>query len=170
MENGEPRYATAVGRSDVAAGWRDRREESGIVIDAQTDEIMADGLTMPHSPCLHDVDLYLINAGTGDLGRLDRETGTFEPIAFCPGFGRGLTFHEDTAIVGLSKPRGDEVFQDLPLGDRLREKGANPRCGLCDRPDERQHGALADVYGWDRGGTVGRAGALEHGAPDGAGL
>lgn len=130
MEDGEPRYATAVSRSDVAAGWRDRRDGNGVVIDVQTDEVVADGLTMPHSPRLHDGALYLINAGTGDLGRINPNTGAFEPIAFVPGFGRGLAFHDDTAIVGLSQPRGDELFQDLPLGQRLAEKNADPRCGL----------------------------------------
>lgn len=130
MEEGQPRYATSVSRSDVAAGWRHRREEGGVVIDIRAGEVVASGLTMPHSPRVYDGELYLINAGTGDLGRVNRDTGTFEPIAFCPGFGRGLAFHEDIAIVSLSKPRGDELFQDLPLGRRLEEKDAAPRCGL----------------------------------------
>lgn len=131
VEDGQPRYATAVSRSDVAAGWRGgRRNGSGIVIDIDTGDVIAEGLTMPHSPRLHNGTLYLINAGTGDLGRIDRSTGTFEPIAFLPGFGRGLAFHENIAIVGLSLPRGDKVFQDLPLGDRLEQKHADPRCGL----------------------------------------
>ena len=131
VENGRPRYATAVSRSDVAAGWRGtRRVGSGIVIDMEMGDVLADGLTMPHSPRLHKGDLYLVNAGTGELGRVDRTTGDFEPIAFLPGFGRGLAFHEHLAIVGLSLPRGDAVFQDLPLGERLAQKHADPRCGL----------------------------------------
>jgi uncharacterized protein (TIGR03032 family) len=130
LQDGRPRYATAVSRSDVAAGWRDRREGNGIVIDVETGEIVTGGLTMPHSPCLRNGELYLINAGTGDLGRVDRDTGQFEPIAFVPGFGRGLAVRDGHAIVGLSEPRRDEVFQDLPLGRRLEEKGASPRCGL----------------------------------------
>ncbi len=130
LEGGQPRYATAVSQSDVAAGWRDRREGSGVVIDVKTGDTVAEGLTMPHSPHLRDGDLYLINAGTGDFGRVDLETGQFEPIAFVPGFGRGLAFRNGHAIVGLSEPRGDEVFQDLPLGRRLEKKDAAPRCGL----------------------------------------
>lgn len=128
--DGELRYATAVSQSDVAAGWRDRREGRGVVIDVQSGEIVADGLTMPHSPRLYDGDLYLINAGTGELGRVDRTTGEFDPIAFCPGFGRGLAFHDRFAVVGVSQPRRDRVFQNLPLGERLEAKGASPRCGL----------------------------------------
>ena len=33
MEEGRPRYATAVSRSDVADGWRDKRTSGGVVID-----------------------------------------------------------------------------------------------------------------------------------------
>ena len=130
LQDGRPRYVTAVSQSDVAAGWRDRREGNGVVIDVKSGEIVTGGLTMPHSPHLWNGELYLINAGTGDLGRVDLETGQFEPIAFVPGFGRGLTVRDGHAVVGLSKPRRDEIFQDLPLGRRLEEKGASPRCGL----------------------------------------
>ena len=130
LEAGRPRYATAVSRSDVADGWRTQRDGGGVVIDVRTNEVVAEGLTMPHSPRVHDGDLYLINAGTGELGRIDLGTGAFEPIAFCPGFGRGLALHDRVAIVGVSKPRGDEVFRDLPLGRRLREKNATARCGM----------------------------------------
>jgi len=127
---GRPRFVTAVSRSDVAAAWRDRREDGGIVIDVETGEIVADGLSMPHSPRLHEGDLYLVNAGTGELGRLDRDTGTFDPIAFCPGYGRGLAFHDGYALVGLSKPRRSRTFQGLALDDALRSKDVDPKCGL----------------------------------------
>ena len=42
MEAGKPRYVTAVSRSDAADGWRDRRRDGGIVIDA--DQIKPPGL------------------------------------------------------------------------------------------------------------------------------
>ena len=127
---GRPRYVTAVSRSDVAAAWRDRRTSGGIVIDVDTGEIVADGLSMPHSPRLHNGYLYLVNAGTGNLGRVDPNTGDFEPIAFCPGYGRGLAFHGDYALVGLSKPRRSRAFQGLDLDDALNAKDVDAKCGL----------------------------------------
>jgi uncharacterized protein (TIGR03032 family) len=130
MHDGCPRYVTAASSSDVASGWRDRRKGGGVVIDVDTGEVVARGLTMPHSPRIHEGELYLLNAGTGDLGRIDRTGGSFEPLAFYPGFGRGLAFWKHYAIIGTSKPRGDEVFRDLPLGTRLRDKDAEPRCGV----------------------------------------
>ena len=36
LEDGRPRFATAVARTDVAAGWRDHRASGGIVIDVDS--------------------------------------------------------------------------------------------------------------------------------------
>jgi hypothetical protein len=41
---------TAVSQSDVADGWRDHRQDGGVVIDVTTNEIVLEGLSMPHSP------------------------------------------------------------------------------------------------------------------------
>ncbi len=129
MVEGKPRYVTAISRSDVAAGWRLRRQDGGVVIDVASNEIIASGLSMPHSPRFYQGKLWLLNAGTGDFGYLDLDRGKFEPIAFCPGFVRGLAFHQNFALVGLSKPR-DRHFGGLALDDRLAAKDAEPRCGV----------------------------------------
>lgn len=129
MEKGKPRYVTAVAETDVADGWRDHREGGGVVIDVQKNKIVARGLSMPHSPRVHKGELYLLNSGTGEFGKISKK-GAFEPIAFCPGYLRGLSFHGNFAVVGLSKPRDNKTFTGLPLDDALAEKKAEPRCGL----------------------------------------
>ena len=121
---------TAVSRSDVAAGWRERRHAGGCLVDVASGEIVLGELSMPHSPRLYREALYLLNSGTGELGRADLAGGRFEPIAFCPGFLRGLAFLGDYAVVGLSKPRDERTFSGLALDERLREKDAEARCGL----------------------------------------
>lgn len=65
MEGGRPRYVTAVSRSDVIGGWRARRHEGGILIDIETDTIVTDQLSMPHSPRLAEGELYALDSGTG---------------------------------------------------------------------------------------------------------
>jgi len=70
MEQGRPRYVTAVSKSDAADGWRDRRRDGGVVIDVDSNEIVLDGLSMPHSPQLHDGRLWLLNSGRGEFGYL----------------------------------------------------------------------------------------------------
>lgn len=129
-EDGVPRYATAVSRSDVADGWRDRRENGGVVIDVGTGEIVAEGLSMPHSPRLHRGRLWLLNSGTGELGHVDLKSGRFEPVAFCPGYARGLAFIGDHAVVGLSVARENRTFAGLRLDEALGARDAEPRCGL----------------------------------------
>jgi uncharacterized protein (TIGR03032 family) len=129
MVNEQPRYVTSVSCADVAAGWRSHRQNGGCVIDIATNEIVAKNLSMPHSPRWYRGKLWLLNSGTGDFGYVDSDRGTFEAVTFCPGYLRGLAFHQDWAIVALSKPR-DRTFSDLPLQERLEAKTANPRCGL----------------------------------------
>ncbi|HSP96779.1 MAG TPA: TIGR03032 family protein, partial [Candidatus Dormibacteraeota bacterium] len=130
MADGEPAYATAVSRSDVAAGWRERRERGGCVIDVEDGAIVLDDLSMPHSPRVHRERLWVLNSGAGELGWVDRSRGRFEPIAFCPGFLRGMAFAGDYAIVGLSQSRRERTFAGLALDQRLKEKDAEARCGL----------------------------------------
>lgn len=130
MANGEPRYVTAVSRSDVADGWRDHRRDGGIVIDVGDSAIICDGLSMPHSPRLHGGRLWLLNSGTGELGFVDQDSGRFEPIAFCPGYARGLAFVGDHAIVGLSLARENRTFSGLALEDGLAARTVAARCGL----------------------------------------
>lgn len=127
MVDGKPRYVTACSRSDVAGGWRSRRRDGGVVMDIESNEILAGGLSMPHSPRWYRDRLWLLNSGTGELGYI--EDGKFLPLCFCPGFVRGLAFYGDYAIVGLSKPR-HQHFQGLPLDEMLKAKDADAVCGV----------------------------------------
>ena len=77
-----------------------------------------------------DGRLWVANAGTGEFGIVDPTTGSFEPVAFCPGYIRGVALHGRHAVVGLSKPRGNKTFEGLPLHDRLARKDAAACCGL----------------------------------------
>lgn len=129
-EKGKLRYATAVAESNIADGWRDHRADGGIVIDCETNEIVARGLSMPHSPRLHDGTLYLLDSGTGHFGKVDPKTGTFEPIAFCPGYLRGLDLFGNFAVIGLSEPRHNKTFSGLALDDNLKQHKVEARCGL----------------------------------------
>jgi protein O-GlcNAc transferase len=130
MVDGMPRYVTACSQSDEIDGWRDHRRDGGCVIDVQSQEIIVDHLSMPHSPRMYQGKLWVLNSGHGDFGYIDLRTGKFEPITFCPGYARGLAFWQNFAIVGLSKPRKDKTFSGLLLEERLLTKQADPRCGL----------------------------------------
>ncbi len=130
LEDGRVKYVTAVSQSDVADGWRDRRHDGGCVIDVESNEVIATGLSMPHSPRVVGDKLWLLNSGTGHFGFIDRTTGKFERVAFCPGYLRGLSFHGDYAIVGLSKNRENKTFSGLELDENLKSSDVEARCGL----------------------------------------
>jgi uncharacterized protein (TIGR03032 family) len=130
LENGEPAYVTAVARGDAHEAWRDHRHDGGIVIDVRTGQIVLDGLSMPHSPRVYQGKLWLVDSGNGNFGYMDAARGRFEPVAFCPGYARGLAFTGNFAIVGLSKPRENKTFSGLALDNRLREKNIEARCQL----------------------------------------
>jgi uncharacterized protein (TIGR03032 family) len=130
LEDGRPRYVTAVSTSDVADGWRDRCRDGGCVLEVPGGRVVAERLSIPHSPRVHRGWLWLLNSGTGMLGSIDPGSGTFVPLTFCPGYLRGLAFVGDYAVVGLSRPRHDQTFGGLALEDELAKRGAEPRCGL----------------------------------------
>jgi len=130
MRDGLPAYVTCVSETDIADGWRDNRAGGGVVVDVASNEIVCRGFAMPHSPRLHDGKLWVLNSGAGEIGTVDLAKGRFEPVAFCPGYLRGLSFIGPYALVGLSEPRENRTFAGLPLQDRLVAENVAPRCGV----------------------------------------
>ena len=129
MHEGQARFVTAVATTDVFDGWREHRESGGVLIDVGSGEIAAQGMSMPHSPRLYQNQLWLHNSGTGEFGKVDLDSGTFEPVCFCPGYLRGLDFFGNVAVVGLSLPR-NKTFSGLKIEERLQKEKVGARCGL----------------------------------------
>ncbi len=129
VRDGEAAFVTATSRSDVVNGWRARRAEGGIVIDVASGAIVTEKLSMPHSPRWYGGQLWVLNSGTGQLGTVDLASGSFAPRAFCPGFLRGLAFHNGHAVVGLSLSR-DGSFSGLALDDEMKKRDADGWCGV----------------------------------------
>ena len=125
LVDGVPTWATACGPSDTPTGWRDHRASGGVVLHIPSNRIAAAGLSMPHSPRWHQGKLWLLNAGTGELGWIDG--GRFVPLCFVPGFARGLAFVGGAAVVGLSKLRAPQ-FSGLALEDKLQASGMPGGC------------------------------------------
>ena len=74
--------------------------------------------------------LWLLNSGTGELGTIDTASGAFRPVAFCPGYARGLALTGGQAVIGLSRPRENDAFDGLALDAALSARDADARCGL----------------------------------------
>lgn len=131
MKDGRPAYVTCLSRTNVFEGWREKRRDGGMVLEVPTGEVVAGGLSMPHSPRLHQGALWMLQAGTGEFGRIDLATGKFEPVCFLPGFARGLGFVGDYAVIGISRPRENRTFEGLLLNERLQAEGVSAQCAIC---------------------------------------
>jgi hypothetical protein len=125
MVNGAPKYVTSLSQSDTPNGWRASKGTSGVIVDITTNRVIADGLSMPHSPRWHKNKLYFLESGKGSLSTVDHRSGEVTTIATLPGFTRGLSFIGDYAIVGLSQVR-DSAFKDLPVTETKKERN----CGI----------------------------------------
>ncbi len=126
MSDGAPRYATALGETDTAGGWRANKPQGGCLLDVPTGEVIARGLSMPHSPRLHDGRLWLLESGTGQLVLVDPATGRRQTVAALPGFARGLALCGPYAFVGLSKIRATSAMDGVPLAERREQL----KCGV----------------------------------------
>jgi uncharacterized protein (TIGR03032 family) len=126
MRNGHPKYVTALAETDTPDGWRPLKAHSGCLIDVPSGEIVARGLSMPHSPRWHDGRLWLLESGTGEVVLVDPATGTRQSVMKLPGFTRGLALCGDYAFVGLSKIRKSSAMDGVPLAERRHEL----KCGV----------------------------------------
>jgi uncharacterized protein (TIGR03032 family) len=121
VDDGEIRYATALGTSNTPRGWTADKLTGGVLMEVPSGRIVSHGLCMPHSPRLIDGRLYLIEAGTGTLVEVDRMSGARRPIVTLPGFARGLAAHGGYLFVGLSLVRDSLPFVGLPIEHSGRE-------------------------------------------------
>jgi uncharacterized protein (TIGR03032 family) len=126
LVDGQPKYVTALGDTDTPSGWRANKPHGGCLIDIPSGEIVARGLSMPHSPRWDDRRLWLLESGAGRLGQVDLASGRFESVAELPGFTRGLALIGPYAFVGLSKIRPTSAMDGVPIAERRKEL----KCGV----------------------------------------
>lgn len=126
MRDGKPRYVSALGTTDSAAGWRENKAFGGMIMDIESNEMIAEGLSMPHSPRWYRNKLWVLESGAGQLITIDEKTGEKTVVAQVPGFCRGFDFVERYALIGLSEVRETAVFAGLPLTEREQDR----KCGV----------------------------------------
>ncbi|MFY0606561.1 MAG: TIGR03032 family protein [Cyclobacteriaceae bacterium] len=124
LEDGHPRYVTALGQSNTHQSWRENIIDGGVLIDLTTDEIIFDQLAMPHSPTLHNGTFYLLLSATGQLVKLDLEKRKIEVIKELEGFCRGMDIVGEYAFIGMSKLRkNSSTFAKLPFTEKAKISG-----------------------------------------------
>jgi uncharacterized protein (TIGR03032 family) len=124
--DGSPKYVTALGETDTANGWRANKPRGGCLMEVSSGQIISRGLSMPHSPRLHDGGLWLLESGTGQLVLVDPISGSRQPVAALSGFARALALCGPYAFVGLSKIRKTSAMDGVPLAERREQL----KCGV----------------------------------------
>ncbi len=115
MVDDQPRWLTALGDTDTVEGWRANKKDGGVLLDFASREIVARGLSMPHSPRWYRGKLWVLESGRGSLATIDLDSGKVESVARVPGFTRGLDFMGPLAFIGLSQLRSTNAFTDIPI-------------------------------------------------------
>ena len=132
LDEGELAYLTCAAETDEAGGWLSAVADGGVVVDVRAGTVLTRGLSLPCSPRVHDGQMYVASGGTGELLRIDRESGRATPVTRLPGMARGLAFLAGRAVVGCSVPPDEGPYAALPVA--------------LDRPAEPRHGiAVVDV-------------------------
>lgn len=122
----QPKYVTALGATNTPQGWRSHKATGGILLDVETNDLICQGLSMPHSPRWYADKLWVLESGNGSVATVDLKTGQLTTVVELPGFTRGIDFYGPLAFVGLSQVRESAVFSGIPLTDRLEER----TCGI----------------------------------------
>jgi len=124
LENGLPKYVSMFNRGNSFQSWRPEVTTGGLIMDVTNNEVVVEGLPMPHSPRLLNGELYVLLSATGGLARVNRAEGTYEEIANLGGFVRGMAIHGDFAFVGLSKLRqNSSTFKHLKIAKESNQSG-----------------------------------------------
>lgn len=105
MVNGKPKYVTAFSETDSELGWKQGELTQGVLVDVETNEVIASGLSRPHSPKYHEGFVYLLESGTGKLLRVDPRSKQVTTVCQLTGFVRGLSLMGNYAVCGMSQIR-----------------------------------------------------------------
>lgn len=135
LVDGKPKYVTALGTSNTPQGWRKSIVDGGILMDVETNQIISEGLAMPHSPMIYNGELYLLLSATGELVRVNVEEKKYEVVKTFDAFVRGMDIYGDYAFIATSKLRqNSSTFAKLPIAQRASVPGIQvihlPSCAL----------------------------------------
>lgn len=124
LKDGIPKYATAFNQGNSFQSWRENVTTTGVIFDIESNETIATGLAMPHTPRWFGDALYVLLSATGELIRVDVNTGKYDVIVQVDGFVRGMDLYKDYLFIGLSKLRkNSSTFAKLPFAEKANQAG-----------------------------------------------
>lgn len=121
MRDGRPRYVTTFNRRDSRDSWVSSDDSEGTLIDVATNEILLEGLSMPHSPRWYRDRVYLCDSGRGEIVAYDPRTRKRSTVIKLQGFPRGMNFYGPLMFVGLSQVRPSDKRTPPPIAAEFDE-------------------------------------------------
>jgi uncharacterized protein (TIGR03032 family) len=122
MLDGKPKYVSAFNEGNTASSWREDITTSGVIWDVESNEVIAKGLPMPHSPKLFNGQLYVLLSATGEVVKVDVKSGKYDVVTKIEGFVRGMSLHQDYLFVATSKLRkNSSTFAKLPFAEKANK-------------------------------------------------
>lgn len=134
LKDGRPKYVTTFNQLNEAGAWRKKQDKAnkdkeskkinkhdGTLIDVDSNEILLEGLIMPHSPRYYNGQVYFCESGKGLVCRYNPDTREVTVLQKLQGFTRGIDFHGPLMFVGLSKTRKSEVANPAPINTEYDE-------------------------------------------------
>ena len=123
MVDGKPKYVTSFSETDTELGWKEGPLDQGVLVDIETNEVIASGLSRPHSPKYHQGFVYLLESGTGKLLKIDPASKNVTTVCQLTGFVRGLSLFGNYAVAGMSQFR-ETNSSKLEVTDKTQLKSA----------------------------------------------
>jgi len=115
-KSGTPKYVTALGQGDTHRSWKEDMLKGGVLIDIDTNEIILSELPVPHTPRIFGSDLWMLLSATGELVKVDVESGKYDIVTQLNGFVRGMDRIGDYLFIATSKLRpNSSLFKDAPV-------------------------------------------------------
>ncbi|NME66954.1 DUF4915 domain-containing protein [Flammeovirga aprica] len=114
MKGGQPKYATCFNQGNQKQSWRSEITTGGVLIDIESNQIITDGLAMPHSPRLINGKMYCLLSAKGEFVEIDLKSGKVNTLLSLNAFVRGMDHIGDYLFIGMSKLReNSSTFKQL---------------------------------------------------------
>lgn len=124
MQDHRPKFVTALGKGNSLQAWRGSLPDGGVLIDVEKNEIILEGLAMPHSPRIYHGTLYLLLSASGQLVEVDTIRREYKVVKEIGGFVRGMARSGDYLFVGISKLRQNSSnFRNLEIAKKADHSG-----------------------------------------------
>lgn len=115
-KEGKPKYVTALGRGNSSREWKEKMLQGGILMDIDTNTIIGDNLSVPHSPRIYEDGLWMLLSATGEVVKVNVEDGKYDVVTKLNGFVRGMDRIGDYLFVATSKLRpNSSLFNEAPV-------------------------------------------------------